>query len=41
MNEFLIDHPDDDIEDDDDFGNNVDYRAEIRRYELAGFFMPR
>ena len=41
MNEFLIHHPDDDIEDDDDFGNNLDYLAEIRRDELAGFFMPR
>jgi len=41
MNEFLIDHPVDDIEDDDDFGNNLDYRAEIGRDELAGFFVPR
>ena len=41
MNEFFIYHPDDDIEDDDDFENNLNYRAERRRDELAGFFMPR
>ena len=41
MNEFFIDHPDDDIENDDDFENNLHYRAEIGRDELAGFFMSR
>jgi hypothetical protein len=41
MNEFLIVHPEDNIEDVDDFRNNLDYRAEIRRDELAGFFLPR
>ena len=41
MNEFFIYHPDDDIEDDDDFENNLNYRAERTRDELAGFFMPR
>lgn len=42
MTEFLRDHPleDEDIEDDDHRGFELENEAEIRRDELAGYFVP-
>ncbi len=42
MTEFLRDHPLEDkyIEDDDYIGFELEYEAEIRRDELAGYVVP-
>lgn len=42
MEEFFRDHPLDDVDvEDGDVCNDLEHEAEIRRDELAGFFVPR